>query len=127
MDMIVPLSARAGCASAREILSQVGDKWTILVIAALGEQPLRFNDMKRHIGGVSQQMLTRTLRRLERDGLIKRTVHTTIPPQVDYALTNLGRSLAIPMLELGRWALAHLPAIDRNRAEYDATCDAALR
>ena len=102
-----------------ELLSRVGDKWTVLIVKALDTKPRRFNELKRVIGGISQQMLTRTLRTLERDGMVARTVHPTVPPQVAYALTPLGRSLAVPVMALADWSFAHLPQIHANRAAYD--------
>ncbi|MEI9900164.1 MAG: helix-turn-helix domain-containing protein [Hyphomicrobium sp.] len=103
-----------------EILSRVGDKWTMQVVVALRDRPRRFNDLKRHVGGISQQMLTRTLKTLERDGMVERTVCATTPPQVEYALTALGRSLSEPVRQLAQWARAHLATIHSNRSHYDA-------
>jgi DNA-binding HxlR family transcriptional regulator len=80
---------------------------------------MRFNAIKRAVGGISQQMLTRTLKTLERDGMVSRTVHPTVPPQVEYELTALGHSLSEPVMALGSWALQHLPLIERHRASYD--------
>jgi DNA-binding HxlR family transcriptional regulator len=97
----------------------MGDKWTVLTIAMLDEQPRRFNELKRLIGGISQQMLTRTLKALERDGMVTRKVHPTVPPQVEYGLTDLGRSLAVPLIQLGMWVLDHLGDIEAHRAVYD--------
>lgn len=115
-----------GCRAVSELLSRVGDKWTVLLVKALEERPRRFNELKREIGGISQQMLTRTLRTLERDGMVARTVHPTVPPSVEYALTDLGRSLAVPVMALAEWTFAHLPQIHANRADYDgALMDAA--
>jgi DNA-binding HxlR family transcriptional regulator len=120
MDVSTPPDALTDCRGVSEILSRVGDKWTVLVVKALRGQPRRFNDIKRHVGGISQQMLTRTLKALERDGMVERTVRATTPPQVDYALTALGRSLSEPLLQLGQWAVAHLATIHGNRLRYDA-------
>jgi DNA-binding HxlR family transcriptional regulator len=108
------------CRSVSEILQRVGDKWTVLVVMSLKAKPLRFNDIKRAIGGISQQMLTRTLRILERDGMVSRTVYPTVPPQVEYALTDLGHSLSEPVMQLGQWAQANLGVIHDNRQRYDA-------
>lgn len=107
------------CRAVSELLSRVGDKWTVLIVKALEAHPRRFNELKREVGGISQQMLTRTLRTLERDGMVERTVHPTVPPSVEYALTLLGRSLAVPVMALADWSFAHLPQIHANRAEYD--------
>lgn len=109
-----------GCGKVKEILARMGDKWTIFVIAMLAERPRRFNELKRLIGGVSQQMLTRTLKALERDGMVTRKVHPTVPPQVEYGLTDLGRSLAVPLMQLAGWVLEHLGAIEAHRSSYDA-------
>lgn len=99
----------AECLATREILSCVGDKWSVLVIVLLGDGPVRFNALKRSLAGISQRMLTVTLRRLEQDGFVKRTVRPTVPPQVEYALTPMGRSLLEPVSGLAVWA-------QRNRA-----------
>ncbi len=115
--------ANPDCRAVSELLSRVGDKWTVLIVKALEARPrgrgLRFNELKREIGGISQQMLTRTLKTLERDGMVARTVHATVPPSVEYALTPLGHSLAIPVMALADWTFAHLPQIHANRAAYD--------
>ncbi len=111
--------ANPDCRAVSELLSRVGDKWTVLIVKALEERGRRFNDLKREVGGISQQMLTRTLRTLERDGMVARTVHHTVPPSVEYNLTDLGRSLAVPVMALADWSFAHLPQIHANRAEYD--------
>jgi DNA-binding HxlR family transcriptional regulator len=112
--------ANPECLKVNRFLSRMGDKWTILTIAMLAERPARFNELKRLIGGVSQQMLTRTLRQLERDGLVRRKVHPTVPPQVEYGLTQLGGSLAKPIMQLGAWVLKHLSDIETHRAAHDA-------
>ncbi len=108
------------CRPVAPILARVGDKWSILVVMILSQGPRRFNDLKRNIDGISQRMLTLTLRGLERDGLVTRTVFPTIPPRVDYALTDLGHSLCVPVTGLGNWAMANIDAIERSRAEFDA-------
>jgi DNA-binding HxlR family transcriptional regulator len=102
------------------VLARVGDKWSILVVMTLTDGPRRFNELKRIIGGISQRMLTFTLRGLERDGLVSRTVTPTIPPRVDYELTELGRSLQVPVQALGSWAFANLPTIQAARTRFDA-------
>ena len=99
------------CRAVSEVLSRVGDKWTILVVVVLGDGRKRFNEIRRALGSISQRMLTLTLRGLERDGLVTRTVFPTIPPRVEYELTELGCSLLKPVNELGLWARRHRPAI----------------
>jgi DNA-binding HxlR family transcriptional regulator len=101
------------------VLARVGDKWSVLVVMALGQGPKRFNELRRMIDGVSQRMLTLTLRGLERDGLVTRTVFPTIPPRVDYELTELGRSLREPVSALGGWANEHQAEIEAARAAFD--------
>ncbi len=113
------------CRAVSELLSRVGDKWTVLIVKALVENNRRFNELKREVGGISQQMLTRTLRTLERDGMVERTVHPTVPPSVEYGLTDLGRSLAVPVMALTEWTFAHLAQIHANRATYDAALEEA--
>ena len=108
------------CMKVSEVLARVGGKWSILVIAALGERPHRFNELKRVVGGVSQRMLTVTVRGLERDGFITRTVTPTIPPRVDYALTDLGRSILVPARAMGQWALENRAAVDAARQAFGA-------
>lgn len=107
------------CRMVSSVLARVGDKWSVLVVMYLGGGPKRFNELKRMIGGVSQRMLTLTLRGLERDGLVTRTVFPTIPPRVDYELTDLGRSLREPVSALGGWAQAHQDEIEASRAAFD--------
>ena len=108
-----------GCAI-REVLDRIGDTWSVLVIVNLKAQPMRFNALKRSIEGISQRMLTVTLRSLERDGLVRRTVRPTTPPEVEYSLTELGISLAVPLDALGIWAAANRAAMRRARAVFDA-------
>jgi DNA-binding HxlR family transcriptional regulator len=117
----------ADCRAVSDVLARVGDKWSVLVVTRLGDGPLRFNELRRSIGGISQRMLTLTLRGLERDGLITRTVFPTIPPRVDYALTPLGRDLLIPVSELGAWAIRNQPKIARARERFDGTAAAAAK
>jgi DNA-binding HxlR family transcriptional regulator len=107
------------CKAVSAILARVGDKWSVLIIMRLGEGSRRFNEIKRMIGGISQRMLTLTVRNLERDGLVKRTVTPSIPPRVDYELTDLGRDLLIPVAALGEWAILHQPCIQAARAHFD--------
>jgi DNA-binding HxlR family transcriptional regulator len=108
------------CRAVSEILARVGDKWTILVVGVLGDGPKRFNEVRRALGSISQRMLTLTLRGLERDGLVTRTVFPTIPPRVDYELTKLGRSLLEPVNGLGLWARQNRSAITDARQRFDA-------
>lgn len=107
------------CGATREILNRVGDKWSVLVVVLLGEGTMRFNEIKRTIDGISQRMLTSTLRGLERDGLVKRTVHPTNPPQVEYALTKLGQTLLEPVRHLAVWAQGHRGEVMKARAAFD--------
>lgn len=108
------------CLKVSRVLSRIGDKWTVLVIMLLRAGPRRFGELKRGIEGISQRMLALTLRNLERDGLVGRTVTPSIPPRVDYELTDLGHSLAEPVRALGTWAFAHLARIDAAQSDYDA-------
>src|SRR5712672_2512902 len=108
------------CRGVASILARVGDKWSVFVIMLLGSGPRRFNEMRRLIQGISQRMLTLTLRGLERDGLVTRTVFPTIPPRVDYELTKLGRSLLKPVNGLGLWARQNRAAIADARRRFDA-------
>lgn len=107
------------CPFVREILTRVGDKWSVLIIVLLGDGPKRFSDLKRTIEGISQRMLTHTLRGLERDGLVVRSVFPTVPPRVDYALAPLGKTLLKTVTELANWARANRDEITRARAEFD--------
>src|SRR4051812_3769029 len=95
------------CPAVREVLDRVGDKWSVLIVAMLKEGPMRFSELKRAVEGVSQRMLTLTLRGLERDGLVTRTVHPSIPPRVDYELTPVGEALLQPVLALVAWSAEH--------------------
>ncbi len=108
------------CRAVSEVLERVGDKWTVLVVNTLGTGPKRFNELRRSIASISQRMLTLTLRGLERDGLVTRTVFPTVPPRVDYELTELGRSLLTPVGALGTWALQNRPRIQAARLRFDA-------
>ena len=116
----------SGC-RIREILERVGDKWSLQVIFHLGDGPLRFTALKRSIDGVSQRMLTVTLRGLERDGIVSRTMYPVIPPRVEYALTPLGATLLDAAGTLVSWADAHLAEVDAARAAYDARAGATAR
>ena len=108
------------CRAVSEVLSRVGDKWTVLVVTTLGDGPKRFNELRKALGSISQRMLTLTLRALERDGLVTRTVFPTIPPRVDYELTRLGRSLLDPVSGVGLWARKNRSAIQSARQRFDA-------
>lgn len=107
------------CPATREILTRIGDKWSVLVMVVLGDGATRFNALKRSMLGISQRMLTVTLRGLERDGLVTRTVYPTVPPSVEYALTPLGRTLREPVALLAVWAQGHRSAVQRARDAYD--------
>jgi DNA-binding HxlR family transcriptional regulator len=109
----------ADCRAISDVLARIGDKWSVLVVTRLGAAPVRFNELRRSIGGISQRMLTLTLRGLERDGLITRTVFPTVPPRVEYALTSLGRDLLEPVSALGTWALQNQAKIARARERFD--------
>ncbi|ASG20248.1 winged helix-turn-helix transcriptional regulator [Nitrospirillum viridazoti] len=109
------------CRMVREILDLVGDKWSLYIIATLKDGPVRFNELRRRIDGISQRMLTITLRGLERDGLVKRTLFPTIPPRVDYELTEVGRTLLAPVMGLVTWAYASQENIQDARVRYDAS------
>jgi DNA-binding HxlR family transcriptional regulator len=106
-------------------LSRIGDKWSVLVVMLLGPGPRRFNEIKRMVGGISQRMLSLTLRGLERDGLVTRTVTPTVPPRVDYELTELGRSLWGPIEGLGRWAIEHQEVIEAAQVRFDRSAEGA--
>jgi len=114
-----PGHSPAACPAVTEVLSRVGDKWSMQVVMQLGYGSMRFNQLRREIDGISQRMLTRTLRGLERDGLVDRTVTPSVPPRVDYALTPLGQSLRGPVALLGDWAVANREAVAQARSEYD--------
>ena len=110
----------AGCRNVSPVLNRVGDKWSVLIVMILGEGPRRFNELKRQIDGISQRMLTLTLRGLERDGLVSRSVEPTVPPRVTYALTELGESLVGPVEALGAWAIRHIACIRAAQERFDA-------
>ena len=107
------------CQSVSEILARVGDKWTVLVVSLLGDGPMRFSELRRAIDGISQKMLTTTLRILERDGFCTRKVFPTVPPRVEYKLTALGRDLLVPVKALGEWAIANRERVDAARRRFD--------
>ncbi len=109
----------------RVVLDRIGDKWTVLVIAVLGSQTLRFTELRRRVGGVAPKVLTQTLRALERDGVLVRTVFAEVPPRVEYHLTPLGRSLAGPIEAIQDWAETHVGDVLAARADFDAATDTA--
>jgi DNA-binding HxlR family transcriptional regulator len=103
-----------------DVLARIGDKWTVYVVRLLSDGSMRFNEIKRAIPAISQRMLTLTLRGLERDGLVTRTIYPTIPPRVDYELTELGRTLIETLGALGNWAVANRARVEKARATFDA-------
>lgn len=107
------------CSAVNDILSTIGDKWTVLIVVTLSKGPMRFNEIRRAIGGISQRMLTLTLRGLERDGLATRTVFPTVPPRVDYALTELGKTLISPITAVASWAIEHRSEVADARTNFD--------
>ena len=119
MTVHLPDRDTEDCRALSSILARVGDKWTVLIVVLLGDGPMRFNEMKRMVGGISQRMLTFTLRGLERDGLVKRTVFQTTPQRVDYELTELGSTLWDAVEPLSSWARAHLGEILLSRRQFD--------
>jgi DNA-binding HxlR family transcriptional regulator len=116
---IGPLAEVVDDCPVREVLDRVGDKWSVMVIVLLGQRTHRFNELHRTIDGISQRMLTLTVRALERDGLVSRTVHASVPPRVDYELTELGRTLLIPLGALADWANIHRGDIQAARDRHD--------
>ncbi len=107
------------CRAVGHVLQRIGDKWSVLVVTRLGAGPMRFNELRSLIGGISQKMLTTTLRGLERDGFVTRTVFPTIPPRVDYELTDLGRELLVPVQALGDWAMKNMARVEAARVRFD--------
>jgi DNA-binding HxlR family transcriptional regulator len=108
------------CRTIGNLLGRVGDKWTALIVGALGERPMRYNELRRENPSISQRMLTLTLRNLERDGLVRRTVTHAVPPRVDYELTALGLSLLTPITALAQWALDNAEGVHEAQVRYDA-------
>jgi DNA-binding HxlR family transcriptional regulator len=115
------------CVAVREVLNRVGDKWSVLIVSLLAGGPKRFSDLRRTIEGISQRMLTLTLKGLERDGLVTRTVYPTIPPRVEYELTELGRTLRKPIQSLAKWAQENRERIQESRNRYDARSPADVQ
>lgn len=109
---------RAGCAT-RRILDLIGDRWTVLIIGVLGDGDARFSELRRRVEGISHKMLTQTLRGLERDGLVRRTVYPEVPVRVEYALTDGGRTLLEPLSALQKWAIEHLGDVSASQDAYD--------
>jgi len=114
----------ADCRAIGDVLARIGDKWSVLVVSKLGDGTKRFNELRREIGGISQRMLTLTLRGLERDGLVARTIMPTSPPGVEYDLTALGRDLLQPVSALSAWAIRNQPKIEQARTRFDASAKA---
>lgn len=115
----LPATDSGGCQATREILDRIGDKWSLYIIASLANGKRRFNELRRNIEGISQRMLTLTLRGMERDGLLTRTVYPTIPPRVEYELTELGRTLLDPVMALVNWANDNRLAIAEAHQRFD--------
>jgi DNA-binding HxlR family transcriptional regulator len=107
------------CRRVSALLQRIGDKWTVLVVRTLGDGSLRFSEIKRALGSISQKMLTTTLRGLERDGFVKRTVFPTVPPRVDYELTPLGHELLDPVKTMAEWALKNAERVERAQTKFD--------
>ncbi|HEU4704984.1 MAG TPA: helix-turn-helix domain-containing protein [Sphingomicrobium sp.] len=116
---------QAGCRNVAPVLNRVGDKWSMLIVMILSDGSKRFSELKRAIDGISQRMLTLTLRGLERDGLVSRSVTPTVPPRVDYELTELGRSLREPVKALGDWAIEHIECIRAAQQSFDRSREEA--
>jgi len=121
-----PCLQSAGCKNVAPVLNRVGDKWSMMIVMMLTNGPMRFSELKRAIDGISQRMLTLSLRGLERDGLVSRTVTPTIPPRVDYELTELGNSLREPVKALGDWAIEHIACIRAAQERFDKAQDVAF-
>jgi DNA-binding HxlR family transcriptional regulator len=119
MTALSPHPLHQDCQKVSQMLARLGEKWSMLVVMLLRAGPRRFNDIKRNTGGISQQMLTRTLRALERDGMLTRTIHPTSPPQVEYQLTELGLALSEPASAFAQWVQDHLAEIDAARDRFD--------
>lgn len=121
--LVVPDRDHSDCRAVSHVLARVGDKWSVLIVMLLGDGSKRFNEIKRMVGGISQRMLSLTLRGLERDGLVTRTVTPSVPVRVDYALTDLGRSLWIPIQGLGDWAKRHRLDIEAAQRRFDVKAE----
>ena len=112
-------SENSNCRAMSDVLNRIGDKWSVMVVGMLSNGTLRFNELKRQINGISQRMLTLTLRNLERDGLVTRTIYPEIPPRVEYSLTELGNTLREPIGQLWDWSAVNHQAIVAARRDYD--------
>ena len=115
----------ANCMAMSDVLNRIGDKWSVMIVGYLTRKTMRFNELRHTIGGISQRMLTLTLRNLERDGLVTRTVYPEIPPRVEYQLTELGRTLTGPLDTLWNWAAQHMHTVSESRSNYDRVHEAA--
>jgi DNA-binding HxlR family transcriptional regulator len=118
MAVRVAEHGHAECRAATDTLARIGDKWTVMVVGALSQGPIRYNQIRRVVEGISQRMLTLTLKSLEQDGLVSRTVYPTNPPRVDYELTDLGRTLIVPLRAVHAWTVEHLPAMLAAREKF---------
>jgi DNA-binding HxlR family transcriptional regulator len=116
--LLAPDPYQADCPT-RRILDRIGDRWTVLIVGVLGNGDARFSELRRRVQGISQKMLTQTLRGLERDGLVRRTVYPEVPVRVEYALTNAGRTLLEPLLALQEWSIEHLSDVAASQNAYD--------
>lgn len=116
----LPEQGSEDCQTVSSVIARIGDKWSLQIIVLLGSGTKRFNEIKRTVNGVSQRMLTLTLRGLERDGLVNRTIFPTVPPRVDYELTELGKSLWLVIEPLGEWAISHVNEIKLARKQFDS-------
>src|SRR4029450_13782134 len=114
------LHSQEECVSINEVLARVGDKWSLQVVSRLGDSTLPLPELKRSIEGISQRMLTLTLRQLERDGLVERSVYPTVPPKVEYRLSDFGRTILVPVMALADWAVSHRMAIQAAREAFDS-------
>ncbi len=127
MDLTTDALLLPDCTGVGDVLSRVGDKWSMQIVVVLHRGPERFNSIKRNVPGISQQMLTLNLKALERDGLVKRTVRDTTPPQVEYSLTHMGRSLSEPVRLLAKWSIDNRAAIGASRTAFDDRVTASDR
>jgi len=119
MDVRARSHGYGECRASADILARIGDKWTVMVVGVLSQGSMRYSQVRRAVEGISQRMLTLTLRGLEQDGLVSRTVYPTIPPRVDYALTERGQTLIAPLYALGMWAQENRTAIEATRRDFD--------